>query len=170
MKYPKRVSLLDETRPALQESDRAGPEGGVALTVTLNPKMYVFKPFEQYRRTSQFILKLAKRYKLTFLYLVPELTEIGGNIHYHGTFKCPDDNLRKLFLRSLGKTVGFIMTKFITDEPYWNRYCHKDRLYNSLPQYEILQFGQGAVPLYREENRRAAVYDFFNIDVTEDTF
>lgn len=154
--------LLDETPGGRIEC----PTGGTALTVTLNPKWYEYKTIIQYQKTKVLLSRLAKRYKLTFLYLVPELTE-GGNIHYHGVYKCINDNARKLFLKSISRNIGYLVTKFIDNEIKWDQYIHKDKLWIDFPQYERIQYGQGVDANYTNVNKRKAMYDFFNIQYAD---
>lgn len=133
----KRASLLDEAPPA----DRECPTGGTALTVTLKPMFYELKPLIQYQRTKFILLKLAKKYKLSFLYLVPELTPQEGNIHYHGVYKSVNVNDTALFLRAVGKQIGFKVTKYIDNEIKWNQYIHKSKLYSyDYGQYAIISY------------------------------
>lgn len=161
MNYPsKRASLLDEAPPAT----RFCPTGGTALTVTLKPSFYELKPLIQYQRTKFILQKLAKKYKLSFLYLVPELTPQEGNIHYHGVYKSVNVNDTALFLRAVSKQIGFKVTKYIDNEIKWNDYIHKSKLYEyDYGQYSIVAYPFEEPQLMEVKERITNIIDFFGL-------
>lgn len=103
-----------------------------ALTVTLNPKLYRFKPSEQYRLTQ---LGLDQMFEKTEwkISIIPEVTQ-NYNIHYHCIVSAY--NIKKYKkgvvysihnkFRKMKHLYGYIYLKPITEFHIWQEYMVKD--------------------------------------------
>lgn len=101
-----------------------------AATITLQPKLYKYKPEEQYDKSYMHIAKQLMALG-TKVDLVAELTK-NYNIHYHlviqfVNFK-PKSNLMLMFHNAFRNDpiVGFVNIKQIEDEVKWLDYIMKD--------------------------------------------
>lgn len=101
-----------------------------AFTITLQPKLYRYKPEEQYDKTYMHIAKVLKALN-SRVTLVAELTR-SANIHYHGVIQFinfkPKSNLTVSFHNAFrgDKYAGFIKIIPIDNESKWIEYISKD--------------------------------------------
>lgn len=99
-----------------------------SFTVTLQNKMYVYKPEEQYDFTYLELIKRLKALGATFT-IIAELT-LNGNLHYHGiiTFhqrsKSHSLDFKNVFRTS--KIFGYSNIKQIEDYEGWVEYIIKE--------------------------------------------
>lgn len=101
-----------------------------AFTITLQPKLYKYKPDEQYDKSYMHIAKQLKALN-TRVDLVAECTK-SYNLHMHGILQFinykPKSNLMLMFhnLFRNDPIVGFVNIRQIDDEIKWLDYIMKD--------------------------------------------
>lgn len=101
-----------------------------AFTLTLQPKLYKYKPEEQYDLTYMHVTTLLKAL-ISTVDVIAELT-VNCNLHYHGVIQFKSfkksQNLELLFRNTFraDKYIGFVNIRQLTDEEGWLEYITKD--------------------------------------------
>ncbi len=132
-------SLLDEPIHKLRskgmEAEQVPPKIQLpdyyhAIILTLKQTYHPLKTHIQYQQSREIIMKYVRSRNIK-IYLVVELTKTL-NVHYHGCMMATDKDptqaeiTMRRFRRYMGRKLGFLYIKPITNLNKWDTYCKKE--------------------------------------------